>query len=170
MKAKLNCIRMVSDLLRDEATGLNAAIAALSLDAGDVAPQPVAAILDPTRHDEAVTGNQVRVRPAVFVTVPSRFQAAGVLRHGRRRELTIPVIIVYEAGASGAWAKQYVQMEYTMDALQSCLDTWLELQPAGRSRHGTMVLACERQEYAVHRTDGGLQVSVVLYLNVRDSR
>lgn len=128
-------VRIVADALADDATGVNARLAALAVDAGDTVPL-VARVLDAVSDDAVAAAEQVADWPVLMVAPGGQFEVEGATPSGQRRARQgLPISVAYASGDTGDPAERLRNAEYTIRAV-----THVVTNMGQKERNGVWVL------------------------------
>lgn len=143
-------LRRITAALADPTTGVNARLAAVPLDTGDVALPTVALITEETSDPFAARGQLPEADasfPCLLVGLGDGGAEFDPHQKTGVRDGTLHVLIRYAARqtASATGAQQGYD---TLRAAQACLTAWINLDPnvALRAKNGIAIWYCDRNQ------------------------
>jgi len=168
-------VRMVAETLRDVATGVEWQLDGFTFDENDTRPERLAAILDPTADDAAVSHKDVPDWPVLVVTAeqPSTIALAGV----QGFVIDAPNLLVSVAYATRATvepAQAWRDADYTMRAVIKALNAGLFAADKGAARTRGPITLVKRNAMTYGPVDvdvpgGKVRGALLLDLYVRDN-
>lgn len=169
-------VRMVRAALEHETTGVEAQLDILTRDGDDPRPEAIAAFLDVTRDDPAVTQKNIPEWPILVVaaempTVGKAASISGTVFDVPSFTVTVAYAVRQTAEAAQAWRDADYVMRACWEAFARGL--FASSTAAARTRGSIAIVKCNEMTYGPinHDVSGGKVVgALLLNLHIRDTR